>query len=122
MAVEFRVTFYRTEQADAPLVGFLEHLRQTQPSLHRLVTAGLTKLRQSDYHGPPLTKQVDEELGILELRVGRTDIARVFFFFQPGREIVCTNGYVKKAQKVDVNELDRARRYKADWERRYGNA
>lgn len=54
---------------------------------------------------------------MFELRVGRTDIARVFF--QPNQEIVCTNGYVKKSQKVDPGELARAERYKADWERRH---
>lgn len=27
-----------------------------------------------------------------------------------------TNGYVKKQQKVDTSELERARRYKADWQ------
>ena len=42
----------------------------------------------------PLTAPVLGSPGIMELRVGRTDIARVFFFFQPNREIVCTNGYV----------------------------
>ena len=56
---------------------------------------------------------------MFELRVGRTDIARVFFFFQANRELVCTNGYVKKSQKLDAAELARAKRYKADWEHRH---
>ena len=55
----------------------------------------------------------------MELRVGRANIARVFFFFRPNREIVVTNGYVKKAQKLDPEEIVRAERYKAYWERRY---
>jgi hypothetical protein len=50
---------------------------------------------------------------------GRTDIARVFFFFRPNQEIVCTNGYVKKTQKLDPSELAKAERYKADWEQRH---
>jgi hypothetical protein len=57
-------------------------------------------------------------MGILELRVGNRDIARVFFF-QPGQQIICTNGYVKKSQKLDPRELARARRYKADWEQKH---
>lgn len=56
---------------------------------------------------------------MLELRVGRDQIARVFFFFRPNQEIVCTNGYVKKRQQLDLNELAKAERYKADWEQRH---
>lgn len=55
----------------------------------------------------------------MELRVGRTDIVRVFFFFQPGQIIICTNGYVKKSQKLDPGEVAQAERFKADWERRH---
>ena len=51
--------------------------------------------------------------------MGDRDIARVFFFFRPGGLIVCTNGYVKKSQKLDAAELARARHYKADWEARH---
>jgi hypothetical protein len=43
----------------------------------------------------------------------------VYGCFEPGRRIVVTNGYVKKAQRLDLGELERARRYKADWERRH---
>ena len=117
--MEFRITFFATERGDVPLQLFIDELYATQPVLHRLVMAGLAKLRSSAYHGPPLTTHVDPGLGILEMRVGKRDIARVFLFFRPDRTIVCTNGYVKKAQKVDPAELARARRYKADWEERH---
>lgn len=117
--MEFRITFYETERGDIPLRAFIDELYATQPVLHRLVTAGLAKLRLGAYHGPPLTVQVDAELGILEMRVGKRDIARVFFFFRPDRTIIRTNGYVKKSQKLDPAELARARRFKADWEERH---
>jgi len=118
-AVEFRVRFYETVEGTKPLVGFLESLRARQPMLHKLVVAGPGKLRQRENHGPPLTSAIAGTSGILELRVGSTDIARVFFFYRPGGEIVCTNGYVKKSQKVDPRELAHAERFKADWEERY---
>ena len=70
-------------------------------------------------HGPPLTEQVDRENDILELRVGHKNIARAFFFFQRGREIIVTNGYVKKGQKLDRLELKRAQEFKKDWEERF---
>jgi phage-related protein len=86
--------------------------------LHKLVVAGLRKLKNRDNHCPPLTASL-EGSSLMELRVGRTDIARVFFFFRPNREIVCTNGYIKKSQKLDPKEVARAERYRADWEQRH---
>jgi phage-related protein len=117
--MEYRITFYESEDGRRPVVDFLEELRTKNPVLRKLLLAGLEKLRRRVNHGEPLTKPVSGSLGILELRVGRTDIARIFFFFQPNQEIVCTHGYVKKTQKLDPNEIARAEHYKADWERRY---
>jgi phage-related protein len=116
--VEYRIVFYETENGEKPLVEFLESLRGRNDPLHKLVVAGLRKLKNRDNHGPPLTASL-EGSSLMELRVGRTDIARVFFFFRPNREIVCTNGYIKKSQKLDPKEVARAERYRADWEQRH---
>lgn len=110
------VRFYCDEKGNKPVIDFLEVLRQQDRVLHKLVVAGIKKLEMSERHGPPLTKLVDKDHGILELRVGSKNIARVLFFFRQGQEIIMTNGYVKKQQKVDTSELERARRYKADWQ------
>jgi phage-related protein len=117
--VEYRIVFYATEAGEKPMLAFLESLRGRNDVLHKLVTAGLLKLKHRDNHGPPLTAAVHSATSLYELRVGRTDIARVFFFFRPGQEVVCTHGYVKKAQKLDPAEIARAERYKADWEQRH---
>lgn len=101
------------------MIRFLRDLQKTNPVLHKLTETGLKRLQYSDYHGPPFTIQVDAANGIYEMRIGRRDITRAFFFFRSGREIVVTNGYVKKSQSVDTNELERARAYKRDWEARY---
>ena len=120
--MEYRITFYASAEGEKPVVEFLESLRGTNPVLHRLVTAGLVKLRQRDNHGLPLTAPIQGSASLYELRVGRANIARVFLFFRPNREIVCTNGYVKKTMKLDPREIARAERYKADWERRHPQA
>ncbi len=117
--MEFTIRFYRTADGSVPVEGFLDGLRTTDPVLHKLLVAGLGKLRDRGRHGPPLTEQEDKEHVIFELRVGSTNIARAFFFFRRGQEIIVTNGYVKKAQKVDRRELKRAQDYKRDWERRF---
>ncbi len=116
--MEYRIVFYETESGEKPVLEFLETLRGRNNVLHKLITAGLLKLKHRDNHGPPLTAAILGVASLYELRVGRTDIARVFFFFRPNQEIVRTHGYMKKAEKLDRGEIDRAERYKADWERR----
>ncbi len=118
--VRYDVRKYRAENGEAPVEVFLKKIRLTHPDLHALVVSGMKKIERGDRHGPPLTEQVDKANKIFELRVGYKNIARVFFFFQRGRLIYLMNGYVKKAQKVDDNELQRARDYKKDWEERTG--
>jgi phage-related protein len=116
--MEFKVTFYQTAEGDKPVLALLQSLESSNPVLHKLVTAGILKLKHRNNHGEPLTAAVTGSIGIMELRVGRSDIARVFFFFRPNQEIVCTNGYVKKTKKLDPSELAKAERYKLDWEQR----
>lgn len=117
--MQYRVRFYVDSAGAKPVVEFLEQLRTKDPVLHKLVVAGIKKIESSERHGPPLTEMVDSAHSISELRVGDANIARVFFFFQRGAEIILTNGYVKKRQKVDQSELEKARRYKRDWEARF---
>lgn len=117
--MQYSVRFYSDTEGTKPVVNFLEVLRRQDKILHKLVVAGIKKLEMSERHGPPLTELVDKEYDIFYLRVGNKNIARVFFFFQQGQEIIMTKGYVKKQQKVDTSELERARKYKADWQARH---
>jgi phage-related protein len=117
--VQFTVRFYLDKSNTKPILAFLNELRTKEPVLHKLLVAGIKKIEQSERHGPPLTELVDSQYDIFELRVGSTNIARAFFFFRKGQEIIVTNGYVKKQQKVDKNELKQAQDYKKDWEARF---
>jgi phage-related protein len=116
--MRFSVRFYYDAAGNKPVLAFLEDLRKQDRILHKLVVAGIKKLETSERHGPPFTELVDQKRDIFELRIGDKNIARVFFFFRHGREIIITNGYVKKQRKVDTGELERARTYKKDWEQR----
>ena len=42
-------------------------------------------------------------------------------FFVIGKKAILTNGFVKKSQKTPKSEKELAKKYKADYERRYGN-
>ena len=54
----YRVLFYQNENGEKPVSVFLETLRTENSELHKLVTAGLSKLRDSNNHGKPLTDDV----------------------------------------------------------------
>ena len=116
--MQFSVRFYYDADGSKPIFTFLENLRKQDSILHKLVVAGIKKLETSERHGLPLTQLVDQKHDLFELRIGDKNIARVFFFFRQGREIIVTSGYVKKKQKVDKGELERAHTYKKDWEKR----
>lgn len=103
--MQFAVVYYRTEDGKEPVREFLAGLRRTNPILHTLLVRGMTKLEDGANHHRPLTELVDRRERIWELRVGRTDIV-----------MLC--GYVKQRQALDRGELERARGYKRDLERR----
>ena len=69
-------------------------------------------------NGPDLREPCSKPLGdgIFELRakVG-SDISRVLYFFIVGRRVILTNGFIKKTQKTPPAELERAKRYRADY-------
>ena len=68
----------------------------------------------------PYSKAVEDEIFELRAKQG-SDITRVLYFFVIGQKAVLTNGFVKKTQKIPKSEKDLAKKYKADYERRYGN-
>ena len=58
--------------------------------------------------------------GIFEIRVKQgSNIGRVLYFFVSGKKIILANGFIKKTQKIPKKELELAKRYKKDYERRY---
>lgn len=46
---------------------------------------------------------------------------RTIDFFVIGKKAILTNGFVKKSQKTPKSEKELAKKYKADYEWRYGN-
>ncbi len=71
--------------------------------------------------GPELREPYSKPLGngIFEVRAKQgSDISRVLYFFVVGRKIILTNGFVKKTMKIPSREIERAKRYRADYQRR----
>ena len=114
----FDLIFYKTINGREPAKDFLKSLdKQTK----LLVNDDLGDLEEK---GNSLKMPKSKPLGdgLFELRTKGIDkITRIFYFFYIGNNIVLTNGYVKKTEKADANELKKAREYKKDFERREGS-
>ena len=71
--------------------------------------------------GPGLREPYSKPLGdgIFEVRAKQgTDISRVLYFFVVGKKVILTNGFVKKTSKTPPGEIDKAKRYRADYQQR----
>ena len=112
----FALEFYRLPDGSSPVEDFLDSLND---ELAAKAVAGLKILQQRGYTlREPHSKPVGN--GIFELRIQfANDIARIFYFFVVNNTIVLTNGFIKKRRKTPPAELDRAKKYKADYERRH---
>lgn len=109
------VIFYEKEDGTVPARDFVFSL---DPKLKAKVLYVIDKL---EARGSLLRLPDSEELtdGIFELRaISGNNIARVLYFFIVGNTAVLTNGFIKKTQKTPPNEILRAKKYRADYQRR----
>jgi phage-related protein len=114
----YEIIFYDSEDGKCPVQEFLDSLEP------KLLAKTLRTIDLLEHNGPQLREPYSKMLedGIFELRTKQSsDITRVFYFFFVGKKIVLTNGFVKKSQKTPTAEKELARKYKVDYERRYGN-
>jgi phage-related protein len=66
--------------------------------------------------GEPHAKTLKNAEGLKELRVKvATDICRVFYFHHKDRIYVATSGYIKKTDKTDEQEIQRALRIRDEF-------
>lgn len=111
----FTIHFYRTSTGACPVEQFLESLNV------KMRAKALYSLEILEEFGcnlkEPHSKYLDH--GLYELRIQFAgDIARIFYFFQIGRTIILTNGFVKKTRKTPQSQIELALKYKLDYERR----
>jgi phage-related protein len=114
----YEIIFYDSEDGKCPVRDFLDSLEP------KLLAKTLRTIDLLETNGPQLREPYSKilENGIFELRTKQSsDITRVLYFFISGQKAVLTNGFIKKSQKTPKAELDLAKKYKADYERRYSD-
>ena len=111
--MEFTVEFYETQSGRCPMREFLDRLKEADLDDFAAITAGLAKLRDRQYHRPPLSKPIRGE--VFELRhVGKLN-TRVLYFFAKGQRIIAVHGIRNKAKKISKRDLEIALLGKDDW-------
>lgn len=108
----YDVYFYRGEDGSCSVKDFIYSL---DPKMRAKVMGGVALLKQN---GPRLREPYSKSLGagLFELRTKQgSDITRVLYFFFDGKQIVMTNGFVKKTQKTPPAEIETAKKYRSDY-------
>ena len=113
----YEIILYDTEDGKCPMQELLDSLEP------KLLAKTLRSIDLLEKNGPLLREPYSKSLedGIFELRTKQgSNITRVLYFFFIGKKVILTNGFVKKSQKTLKAEKELAKKYKADYERRYG--
>jgi hypothetical protein len=111
--MEFTVEFYEIESGRCPIREFLNGLKEADPNDFAAIMAGLAKLRNRQYHSPPLSKPLGNNL--FELRhVGKLN-TRVLYFFAKGQRIIAVHGIRNKAKEISKRDRKVALERKVDW-------
>ena len=114
--MEFTIEFYETIAGKCPVQEFLEDLKESDPDDFAAILAGLAKLKKRNYHRPPLSKAIGDNL--FELRhVGKLN-TRVLYFFVKGRRIVAVHGIRSKGTKIPRQDRQVAQERRQDWLKR----
>lgn len=112
----FEVNYYQLPNGEKPVKQFINNLNVKI----RVKTLGMIDILSEFGNSlrEPFSKHVGK--GIYELRIRFAgDITRILYFFVVGNKIILTNGFTKKTQKTPASEIALAKKYKADYERRF---
>ena len=111
----FEVEYFEKEDGTYPAEEFiLSQDVKMRAKLFRLLE--LLEEKGNTLRGP-YSKSLDD--GIFEIRAKQgSNITRVLYFFYIGNKIILTNGFIKKSQKTPPSEIDLAKKYRAEYEKR----
>ena len=108
----FQVCFYREVDGTKPVGTFIKSL---DIKMKAKIVANLQLLEEyGNQAREPLSKELED--GIFELRtIEGNDIVRILYFFDKGKIIIATNGFVKKKQKTPKSEIELAKNRRNDY-------
>ncbi len=94
----------KPESGRCPVREFLDGLKESDPDDFTIVMAGLAKLRNRQYHKPPLSKPIGEDL--FEMRhVGKLNTEGALFFRKGTEDVLQFMGFGAKAKEFQSEIL-----------------
>ena len=113
-----QVVFYMTERGVKPAGQFINSVEDKKLRAKIIRSVQLLETFGRDLEMPDARHLQN---GIYELRtIHGTNIARCLYFFTKGDKAIVTSGVVKKTQKTPSEVIELAKRYRTDYERRFG--
>ena len=112
------IEFYNTIDGRCPVEEYLDSLNP------KLLAKTIRTIDLLENNGTSLRAPYSKPIGngVFELRAKQgSDITRIMYFFFIGNKAVLTNGFTKKTQRTPKSEIELAKKYKADYERRQKN-
>ncbi|MBI5215275.1 MAG: type II toxin-antitoxin system RelE/ParE family toxin [Ignavibacteriae bacterium] len=107
------IVFYKTRSGNSPVREFLDEL---PGKIAQKVTWVLSLIEELDSVPKQYLKKLIGTDDIWEVRVqSGNDVLRLLGFFDGGRFVVLTNGFIKKSQKVPLEEIRLAERRKQEY-------
>lgn len=113
--MDIRIIFYKKENGCEPAKDFLDSLDVKKRA--KMMRTVMLLAQNGNCLREPHSKHLDDGIFELRAKVG-TDISRVLYFFYIGHKAVLTNGFIKKTDKTPVAEIEKAKRYRADFIKR----
>ena len=100
-----------------------EFIRSLPDKMRAKVYREIDLLKVYGYQlGEPHAKALKNTEGLKELRIKiATNICRIFYFHYKDMVYVATSGYIKKSNKTDEREINRALRIRSEFIKEYGS-
>jgi phage-related protein len=94
-----------------------DFIRSLPEKMRAKVFRGIDLLKLFGYRlGEPHAKTLNNTEGLKELRIKvATDICRIFYFHHKDNLYVLTSGFIKKTDKTDQQEIERALKLRDDF-------
>jgi phage-related protein len=103
----FSIKIFKGPKGKMPFYIFLEEARNKDDELPAKISAGINKMRSRNNWGGKLSEKVRDDIYAIRI-LGKHHWARIFYVTLNDRSLLLLNGYLKKADKLDKNEISQA--------------
>ena len=108
----FTVHFFEKNDGSIPAEDFIRSLdKKMMARIYGML--GILE-EKGNFLREPYSKHLED--GIFELRIqSGNNTSRILYFFFVDKQIIVTNGFIKKTQKTPRIHIDKAKRYRTEF-------